>query len=543
MSQAFYRVWRPALWEEVVGQDHIVQTLRNAIITDRVAHAYLFAGPKGTGKTTSARLLAKAVNCLEEDKEKKPCNHCENCLAVNEGRFLDLIEIDAASNTSVDDIRELRDKINFAPSQGKFKVYIIDEVHMLSTSAFNALLKTLEEPPAHVIFILCTTEIHKIPATVLSRCQRHEFRRIPVPVIIKKLTELTEKEQIQIEPDALSLVARQATGAMRDAISLVDQLSSVSKTITLEIAQEVLGTATSQSVIDLVEAILAENSGKGLELIHQALDNGTDPRQYARQVVDYLRDVLVIRMKAGQDLEITPETRENMNRQAEKFDLNHLIAVITAFSEASTDLKANWHPGLGLELALASSMNPPQAPNPQPMPVKEFGSSLEAAGSHQKMDAARPESGGTRRKTEPDVPEADPGSDGSGFVPGIPLTLDLAKSQWARLKRAVGSKNRMTAAVINSGKLAKASGDTIVLNFESELLRERVLEEKAQKLINYMLNKVYGQDINLICTVGDQKVNLGHESVREESSLVDYAINNLKGELLNGDPFADGKEN
>ena len=238
MSQAYYRVWRPAVWDEVVGQDHIVQTLRNASISDRVAHAYLFAGPKGTGKTTSARLLAKAVNCLDEKKENQPCNQCENCVAVNEGRFLDLMEIAAASNTSVDDVRDLRDKINFAPSQGKFKVYIIDEVHMLSTSAFNALLKTLEEPPSHVIFILCTTEIHKIPATVLSRCQRHEFRRFPVPVIIEKLCELTKKEKIMIEPDSLSLIARQATGSMRDAISLVDQLSSMSRKVTLEIAQE-----------------------------------------------------------------------------------------------------------------------------------------------------------------------------------------------------------------------------------------------------------------------------------------------------------------
>ena len=184
MSQAFYRKYRPQGWAEVIGQDHIVQTLKNAIVADRVGHAYLFAGPRGTGKTTLARLLAKAVNCLNEDKAKRPCNECENCKAVNENRFLDLIEIDAASNTSVDDVRDLRDKINFTPSQGKYKIYIIDEVHMLSTAAFNALLKTLEEPPPHAIFVLATTEIHKIPATVLSRCQRHEFRRVPDRIVL-----------------------------------------------------------------------------------------------------------------------------------------------------------------------------------------------------------------------------------------------------------------------------------------------------------------------------------------------------------------------
>jgi len=542
MSQAYYRVWRPALWEEVVGQDHIVQTLRNAIITNRVAHAYLFAGPKGTGKTTSARLLAKAVNCLNEDKEKQPCNQCENCLAVNEGRFLDLIEIDAASNTSVDDVRDLRDKINFAPSQGKFKVYIVDEVHMLSTSAFNALLKTLEEPPAHVMFILCTTEIHKIPATVLSRCQRHEFRRIPVPTIIQKLNELTKKENINIDADALSLIARQATGAMRDAISMVDQLSSMSSHVTLGIAQEVLGTATSQAVIDLVEAIQAENSGIGLEIIHRALDSGTDPRQFARQIVDYLRDLLVIRMKAGQNLELTPEMREKMEKQAEKFAIDHLVAIITAFSEASTDLKANWHPGLGLELALASSMHPPQ-----PV-IIQAESREQSRDSSQDLDSERISQSlaetstvrSDRRSSQPDILITD---DIGGFVPGTPLTLEIAKSQWDRVKRFVGSKNRITAAVLNSGRLVKAVGDTIVLNFEGELLRERMMEEKTKNLVDFMLKKVYGQEINLICTVGDQKVILPNETDQVANDLVEYAINHLNGELLEGDPFADGKDN
>src|SRR5450759_1483510 len=250
MSLAFYRKWRPQLWDEVVGQEHIIQTLINAVATDRVAHAYLFAGPRGTGKTTTARLLAKAVNCEATNPANRPCNQCSHCLAVNEGRFLDLIEIDAASNTSVEDVRDLRDKINFSPSQGRYKVYIIDEVHMLSTAAFNALLKTLEEPPPHAIFILATTEVHKVPATVLSRCQRHEFRRIPVAEIVTQLKGLAAQESLQVEPEALTLIARQSTGSLRDAISLLDQLASVGEVITLKTTQAVLGTATSQVVID-----------------------------------------------------------------------------------------------------------------------------------------------------------------------------------------------------------------------------------------------------------------------------------------------------
>src|SRR5258707_3784867 len=205
MTQALYRKYRPKEWAEVMGQDHIVTTLKNAIAADRVAHAYLFAGSRGTCKTTLARLLAKAVNCTNPEATKRPCNECDHCNAVNDNRFMDLIEIDAASNTSVDDVRDLRDKINFSPSQGKYKIYIIDEVHMLSTAAFNALLKTLEEPPPHAIFILATTEIHKIPATVLSRCQRHEFRLVPVGEITRRLEEICKSEKIKADPEALNL--------------------------------------------------------------------------------------------------------------------------------------------------------------------------------------------------------------------------------------------------------------------------------------------------------------------------------------------------
>src|SRR3990172_8283023 len=209
-AQALYRKWRPQLWEEVVGQEHVVQTLRNALRGDRVAHAYLFAGPRGCGKTTTARLVAQALHCPHPDSAQRPDNTCTHCVAVNEGRFLDLIEIDGASNNGVENIRELRDKINFAPNDGRYKIYIIDEVHMLSLGAFNALLKTLEEPPPHAIFILATTESYKIPATVASRCQRFEFRRIPVTEIMKRLRTLCRQENIRVEEAALEVVARQA---------------------------------------------------------------------------------------------------------------------------------------------------------------------------------------------------------------------------------------------------------------------------------------------------------------------------------------------
>ena len=319
MTKALYNKWRPQKWDEVVGQQHIIQTLRNAVIGGRVAHAYLFAGPRGTGKTTAARLLAKAVNCLDPDPASRPCNTCAHCVAVNEGRFLDLIEIDAASNTSVEDVRDLRDKINFTPNQGQYKVYIIDEVHMLSTAAFNALLKTLEEPPAHAIFILATTEIHKIPATVLSRCQRHEFRRVPVDDIVGQLKRIAESEELSAEPEALTLIARQSAGGMRDAISLLDQMASTGKEITLGLTQSVLGTATSQTVIALVEAVLERNPAAGMDAIHTALDAGSDPRLLARQVVDYLRALLLIQMGNSSQVDLAADTRLQAEKHARAF--------------------------------------------------------------------------------------------------------------------------------------------------------------------------------------------------------------------------------
>jgi DNA polymerase-3 subunit gamma/tau len=534
MSQALYRIWRPASWEEVVGQDHIIQTLKNAVAADKVSQAYLFAGPRGTGKTTTARLLAKAVNCLDPDLSKRPCNACENCIAVNEGRFLDLIEIDAASNTSVDDIRELRDNINFSPSQGRFKVYIIDEVHMLSTSAFNALLKTLEEPPSHVIFVLATTEIHKIPATVLSRCQRHEFRRIPVQTIIEKLKLLCAQEHIEIEDEALSLVARQATGSLRDAISLIDQLSSIGKVITLETAQNILGTATSQAVLDLGQAIQDHDSARGLEVIHTALDAGTDPRQFARQVVDYLRTLLVIKLNGSKDLELLPEVRSLMEAHAQNFSTEQLIATINQFNAAATDLKANWHPGLGLELAFAASLTAP-AEQPKTFTAEPISHPVSSTSRHPAKtgtDAGTPKVSSPKESNESvSAPQPAPVTSAQ-----VDFNLDNLQERWDQIKREVRQMDQVAGALLNSSRIVSANDALLTLGFSSDLLREKMMSEKMLRSVRKVLSKYFLQVITINSIVFSKSETGSDAADVIPNGLVDMTLRELGGRVRKTTP-------
>jgi DNA polymerase-3 subunit gamma/tau len=371
-KQALYLAWRPTTFADVIGQDHITRTLRNALKAGRVRHAYLFSGPRGTGKTTMARLLAKAVNCQDEDADVRPCNHCAACVAVNQGRYLDLIEIDAATHTGVDDVRDLRDKIAFAPGEGRFKVYIIDEVHRFSGSAFDALLKTLEEPPEHAIFVLATTEIDRVPPTIKSRCLLFEFRRVALQSVADRLGQIAAAEGLQVERGALELIARQGTGSVRDSISLLDQIvTDPDETITLELAQRVLGTASISAVKDVVGAIIAGDAAGGLRVINDAIDSGSDPLQFGSQVVEHLRAILLAQT-AGPDLvEAASEDRALYAQQAEQIARPALLRALRAFNEAVNDYKGGWQPQLALELALMESVHGPAEPIPAPAPAAQ----------------------------------------------------------------------------------------------------------------------------------------------------------------------------
>ncbi len=358
-SQALYRKWRSQTFDEIIGQQHVTQTLINALRMDRVAHAYLFSGPRGTGKTSTARLLAKAVNCLASQIEARPCNQCSICTAVAEGRLMDLIEIDAASNTGVDDIRDLREKVGFRPAQARIKFYIIDEVHMLSNSAFNALLKTLEEPPAHVIFVLATTEPEKIPATILSRCQRFDFKRIRLEDVAERLAFILAEEGFSAEMAALEYIARQGGGSMRDAISLLDQMIAYGgNQITLELVQNVLGAVTSQAVIDLVAALARRDVAAGLDVINRVVGDGVDPRQFAREVVEFLRAVMLLKLAPQANLPNLPVERLAVVKElAQQLDAGVIVFATGRFNTALVDLKSGLLaiPQLPLELAFVES--------------------------------------------------------------------------------------------------------------------------------------------------------------------------------------------
>ncbi len=505
-----------------------MQTLRNAIAADRVAHAFLFAGPRGTGKTTTARLLAKAVNCLEADLAARPCDRCEHCQAVNQGRFLDLIEIDAASNTSVEDVRDLRDKINFSPNQGRYKVYIIDEVHMLSTAAFNALLKTLEEPPAHAIFILATTEVHKIPATVSSRCQRHEFRRIPVAGIVAYLQQIAASEGLQAEPEALTLVARQSTGSLRDAISLLDQLASSGQVITLEMAQAVLGTAASQAVIDLIEALQSGQAAVGLNLIHTALDAGSDPRQFARQVVDYARMMLLVRMGNPDQVDAAPETRAALARQSHGFSVPELLRLIQAFNQAANDARSAWQPSLPLELALIETLEKlavgqseaeqpvtPPASKPPSAPVKARSPHPPAPGQ-----AAAP------GEQSPQTGEASAAEEGG-------LTLKAVAERWPQVM-AVMKQQRPNGpniqGLLNSGVILGIK-DGVLYYGLPEVLKAKLEKAEALELVNKVLKQVFGFDLPMRCVVATGKTGSLPPDV-DSDGMVATALRDLGGEIV-----------
>ncbi|MBC8249377.1 MAG: DNA polymerase III subunit gamma/tau [Anaerolineales bacterium] len=500
-AQALYRKWRPQTFDEMVGQGHVTHTLQNALPAGRISHAYLFTGPRGTGKTSMGRLLAKAVNCLSTD-DNKPCNQCRICQAINEGRLLDLIEVDAASNRGIDEVRGIREKVGFRPNEARYKVYILDEAHMLTEPAFNALLKTLEEPPPHVIFVLVTTEPHKIPSTILSRCQRFDFRRIPLQDIIGLLKHIADQEGLAVEPAALELIARSATGSMRDAESLLDQLISYGgEEITLAQVQSVLGTVASQAVGELVDQLLARDVAKGLDVINRVVGDGVDPRQFNRQVVEYLRELLLI--KVGDDsslVHVTPEVLQEMKGQATQLSIRELIKVVRLFNQAGLDLKASVQSQLPLELAFVDATlgeeekegkAAPPAARPSPGTVPKTSAGPRAA------SAPRSAPTGESAEAVKEKPRTEPRAASTG----LRLTLDAVNSQWGRILGEAKLRNRSVEALLKSCQPLGVEGQEVVLGFLYPFHKEKIEESQNKALVESVVSQVVNSSCRIRCVL------------------------------------------
>ena len=359
MYQVLYRKYRPRVFSDVYGQDHVTSTLKNEIKNGRVSHAYLFTGSRGTGKTTCAKILAKAVNC-ENSIDGEPCNECEVCKGLDNGSIYDVVEIDAASNNGVDNIRDLREEANYTPTRGKYRVYIIDEVHMLSTGAFNALLKTLEEPPAHVIFILATTEVHKLPATILSRCQRFDFKRIQPETMSVRLKQVADAEGISLDDDAAVLIARIADGALRDGLSILDQCAGRSKNVTSLLVSEVAGIAGREALYQLSSAISDKDANTAMSVIASLYQNSYDMERLCVEMISHFRNYLVVKtVKKSRELIVCTDDEYDMIKQsAGDFTLENIIYALDLFQSTLVSIKGGATARIEVEMAFARLCEP-----------------------------------------------------------------------------------------------------------------------------------------------------------------------------------------
>lgn len=536
-AQALYRKWRSQTFDELIGQEPIMQTLRNALRDGRIAHAYLFTGPRGTGKTSTARILAKAVNC-EAAPAARPCNQCRICRAINEDRLLDLIEIDAASHTGVDNMREtVIDRVNFQPGEARYKIYIIDEVHMLSTSSFNALLKTLEEPPAHIIFILATTDVQKVPATVISRCQRFDFRRIPQREMVRHLQAICQAEERQAELEALNAIARYATGCMRDAISLLDQLMAYGgETITAQQVESMLGTVPGIAIARLVNALAAHDPAAGLAVIGELLTTGVELRELARQTVDYLRTLLLVQMGGSDTLiDLPEETIRDMAQQARRFDAAGLLRAIRLFNQAAVDLRGNLQgvPQLALELAVVEAAldgadrapalpaaaqaapaftparpavatvdAPPAAPN-LPAPAGSTAESQRAAAANRPGGSDKT-AGSAPPAAALDAPPAPASSAGSVDK------LSLLRQNWSRVKELLQDRRRMLLGILTGGvRFLAIEQSEVIIGYdgskkEAQYNARRLLEPENKATLESVLSDVLGGPHRVTVIAEDQ---------------------------------------
>ncbi|AIQ10708.1 DNA polymerase III subunit gamma/tau [Paenibacillus durus] len=524
---ALYRAWRPQAFQDMVGQQHIIQTLQNAIREQRVSHAYLFSGPRGTGKTSAAKVLAKAVNC-ERGPGPEPCNECPSCLRIASGAVMDVQEIDAASNRGVEEIRDLRDKVKYAPTEVRRKVYIIDEVHMLTTEAFNALLKTLEEPPAHVMFILATTEPHKLPATIISRCQRFDFRRVSLEEQTNRLKVICEKEGISAEDDALQYIARLSDGGMRDALSVLDQISSFTDGhVTYQQVLGMTGGIPAEQFARLAKAILESDMGRLLELVEQLMHEGKSADKCLENLLYYFRDLLMIKMVPGSaaltDRVLSPEEFRDM---AAAFSRERLFDIVDTLNRYLGEMKYATHPQTLFEVALMKLCSPQEKESSSGMqahisggaiPVdhgeldvlkrqiaaleKKLEQALQAGGvSGTGRESAHSKSAGSRASAAPRVsstsklpPQMDKfiaGKDSGDFA--------NAYKQWSQVLQAVKEEKVTVHAWFVDGEPVSMTDDAVLVAFKNTIHRETTEKPANKQVIERVLETRLGKPYRLV---------------------------------------------
>ncbi|MBI5749723.1 MAG: DNA polymerase III subunit gamma/tau [Nitrospinae bacterium] len=487
--QVSARKWRPQNFSEVIGQGHIVQTLKNALLNNRIGHAYLFSGTRGVGKTTMARIFAKALNCVK-GPTPEPCNECEMCRDITGGYCPDVVEIDGASNTGVDDVRELRENVKYASSKGKYKVYIVDEVHMLSKPAFNAFLKTLEEPPAHIIFIFATTEPNKIPETVISRCQYFEFKRISINDVVEQLMLITKKEGINVSRDMLTLIAKSAEGSMRDALVAMDQILSFSgDTIKEEDVKIILGFVGREVLSSFMNSIIKKDIQNILKLVKELTINGTDLRIFCKEFLEYIRNLMVIKVATEPSslIELSAAEIEHFKSEAEKVSIEELQQMFNIILKTEADIRQASQPSLVIEMALIRMTQIGKV-----MAVDEILKRLENLGQKPVLRVGE----GTedrRQKTENREQRTE------GRNTATVEEKDIS-SLWVKIKESVGAKKPSLGGILEDIKLSNIRGDEIILNFKekaSESYYRKTLELN-QGVIRDTIKKVAGRDFKII---------------------------------------------